>query len=516
VVLHPEANLAEPFGTAGDLRVADMNGDGYDDVVTAGVHLEIFLGDERGGFTRSYQSSDGGFGAVAPPADFNGDGALDVAWAWNGSLRMRTGDGAGRLSSDVWTPPDPGPHVGPDNAVSLTATDFNRDGRDDLAVAYAGTGGGGGVRVFLGRTDGSFGDSLRYFFPNATRGFVIDWADTDDDGIPDLVVGTDDHGVMVARGQGPGGIPNGTFADPAGTDAGRVQALVTDDFDGDGAVDDVVYARDPGTSVFLRRGASGGLGPEVSAGTISGVGFYVAQLVAADVDDDGTLDVAGSSFGDFVRVLFGNGTGFEEPQSFPIRPYGTATALAVGDFPRDGVDDLVVGDEHQSVSYVMRNSPYTLFDTDTLDFGDVRVGAVSAPQAVEIANAGVAPLSIQDVTAEGDGFSLASNSCPRRLAFAQAARHRRGSRQPSPAISKVRCCSQATIRTGCSASTCSDAASRRRSLRRSHHLCRRLRYRPDGPCGPRSSCRRPRRPRRRHWDGRSASWVWPVSAWSDR
>jgi hypothetical protein len=170
VILHPEADLGQQ-GAANGVQVADMNGDGHDDVVVAAGHLEIWLGDGSGLFRRSYQSSEGTGGPPAPPADFNGDGKLDVAWIDAGkNVVMRRGDGAGALASTPWTPSD----NSPGNAAWLAAADFSGDGRADLAVGYAGTGAGGGVRAFVGLGDGTL--MLRDIFATPPVS-VIDWGD---------------------------------------------------------------------------------------------------------------------------------------------------------------------------------------------------------------------------------------------------------------------------------------------------------------------------------------------------
>jgi hypothetical protein len=253
-------------------------------------NLEIYLGDGKGAFARSYQSAEAEAGELAPPADFNGDGKLDVAWIASGVPTMRTGDGAGGLGATAWTPAD----NAPGSALRMTADDFNGDGHADLAVAYFGTGNAGGVRTFLGQANGTLSDGLGYAYPDAsaTRPNVVDWGDVNHDGHDDLLLGTNNQGLMLAMGQA-----NGAFAHPAGTDSGNVLALYTDDFDGDGFVDGVVYAK--GTALLLRSGSNdcprtlavGAVcSPTARFSPVAPIGYDGALLLASN-DPDGLLGV---------------------------------------------------------------------------------------------------------------------------------------------------------------------------------------------------------------------------------
>ncbi len=330
MILHPEADLGQP-APPNALQVADVNGDGHADLVVTDSNLEIYLGDGKGGFAHSYRSPDADAGQLAPPADFNGDGKLDVAWTVLGVPTMRTGDGAGGLGATAWTPA-----VNVPSAFRTTADDFNGDGRADLAVAYFAMT-AGGLRISFGQANGTFTDGLNYAFPDAsaTKPNVVDWGDVNHDGHDDLLLGTTNQGLMVAMGQA-----NGAFADPAGTDSGDVLALYTDDFDGDGFVDDVVCAKD--AALFQRSGSMAGLGAETPIGSLAVP--VAGHIVSADLDDDGLLDVAATDFTNAVHVLYGNGSGFEDPESFPVKPQGSAQLLATGDVFQDGVDDLVLGE----------------------------------------------------------------------------------------------------------------------------------------------------------------------------
>jgi FG-GAP-like repeat len=66
------------------------------------------------------------------------------------------------------------------------------------------------------------------------------------------------------------------------------------------------------------------------------------QVVTADFDGDGKLDLASADFSGTVRIFLGNGDGtFRVGQTYAAC---SAHGLAVGDFNQDGIPDLVVAD----------------------------------------------------------------------------------------------------------------------------------------------------------------------------
>src|SRR5262249_28028435 len=118
----------------------------------------------------------------------------------------------------------------------------------------------------------------------------------------DLVLGTSDHGVMVARGHG-----DGTFDAPAGADTGDVTALYTDDFRNDGFIDDVVFAL-RGSGLWEHLG---------SDPTHRLIALPATAIRSADLDADGLLDLVVTIPGN-VELLHGNGAGFAGPTDFPL------------------------------------------------------------------------------------------------------------------------------------------------------------------------------------------------------
>jgi hypothetical protein len=116
------------------VEVGDFDGDGLLDLMVASgegsEHVELFLGDGRGGFEESESSpfSIAPGGKMIAVGDFNGDGIADAAVASYQSSKVLVLLG-GRDSIHTGHLPA-GEHP-----WGLVATDLNEDGKDDLIVA---------------------------------------------------------------------------------------------------------------------------------------------------------------------------------------------------------------------------------------------------------------------------------------------------------------------------------------------------------------------------------------------
>lgn len=168
----------------GPVAIGDLNGDGKPDVVTA---AGVMLGNGDGTFNPPNS-------AVAPGAifialaDVNGDGKLDVVAAVPTGVTVQLGNGDGTLQPAVSF------RSGGSNPLSIAIADFNGDGKLDLAVANecmsvtnGKCGTPGRVGVLAGNGDGTFLPAVLLSSGGAFATSVAA-ADTNQDGKTDVVV----------------------------------------------------------------------------------------------------------------------------------------------------------------------------------------------------------------------------------------------------------------------------------------------------------------------------------------
>jgi trimeric autotransporter adhesin len=201
------------------IATGDFNGDGIPDLVVLNFgstvtdvqsSLTVLLGNGDCTFQQPTTSvATGGVGAEAlVAADFNGDGALDLALieetdsnAVAYSIAVLLGDGHGGFGIPSLTllAGTPAQTV---EAESMTVADFNQDGIPDLAVIdYVPGGNTGTVSEIPGNADGTFSTSTQaasVVVNGETGPFTIELAaaDFNGDGYPDLVWGND-YGLPV-------------------------------------------------------------------------------------------------------------------------------------------------------------------------------------------------------------------------------------------------------------------------------------------------------------------------------
>ncbi|MEA2558757.1 MAG: hypothetical protein QOH06_261 [Acidobacteriota bacterium] len=244
------------------LLAADLDNDGYLDLIGYGAKRSIWWrGKGNGTFEEAPMNAGGGEAAAVLDYDIEGD--LDLALG-GGLFRNNLTGPLEAVGEQALPKPSPEP-------LDLVASDLDRDGDLDLAVAHA-----GGISWLDNQRQGRF---VERSISKDRPAQAIESADLDNDGRPDLIAA------------GPGGLTvwhnrGGSF-DPwalSGLPAKPMEDVLAFDADNDGRLD-LAAIGPSGVIVLGQRGSN--FEPLAIEGTVP----PGTALAAADMDSDGDLDL---------------------------------------------------------------------------------------------------------------------------------------------------------------------------------------------------------------------------------
>ncbi len=380
-----------------DISVFDADGDNHIDLVVGNAFGDILTiaGDGTGRFSTS-QRVDRDVPLVV--ADLDGDGLDDVVLA-NRSLDrvtlIRNARDPRELAEDISIGGAGSQIAGPGAMKLASLNDDNGDGRideldiPDLVVANSS---GNTILVYHGRGGGQFAPPQSYFAGSRPSGVTI--ADINSDGRPDLVIanqGSNDVSILLNQPSAAAGGMASFNPGPrlnTGASSGPVSTTVTD-ITGDGVADIVVTNSQNGT-VSLLPGVGGGffndLNPAfLQIGNTGGQG----SLVIPGTGTAGTTLIAANPAGGQVVVVSNLQQAFFVPNPDPfIQRFGSGgsspAGLAVMDFNRDGRFDLVIANSGSgSVTFLAGTG--TGFDL----FRELRSESLQHPSAVALSADGL-------------------------------------------------------------------------------------------------------------------------------
>ena len=269
------------------------------------------------------------------------------------AIWLGNGDGTFSLASC--------PLVG-NNPIGLAAGDLNGDGKVDLVTNNHGD---GTVSVLLGRGDGTFASGATYPVGNQPTSLAL--ADLNGDGKLDVtVVNLADNDVQTLLGRGDGTFFVGTYrvgAHPSGITSG--------DFNRDGIPDLAVVNGDASITILLGDGHGGFKALNSFPVCQSVAGSHPGQILAADVNGDGTDDLAifcnyyPDPSASFVNLFLGNGNGtFTNVASFGGFPL---IDMVAADVDGDGIPELVISATTFVFAFNFNlNSAHTIYSGSSL------------------------------------------------------------------------------------------------------------------------------------------------------
>jgi hypothetical protein len=254
-------------------------------------------------------------------ADFNKDGKDDLAIG--AAVLLSSGGGA-------FLPPIC------NTILPNFVADFNHDGIPDLATL------GRGATIFLGKGDGTFSESASYSSSLQAPAVA---ADFNGDGNLDLAGPALDNNVTVVLGNGDGTLqspPTLATYDITGVVGLTTTGVAATDLRSDSKTDLVLFGESGSGVGFVVTYLGNGNG-SFQAPVVSGAGNMTSSGAVGDFNHDGKPDVAVTGFSDIVAVLLGNGDGtFQSEVQYNTNLGGTLSVIGVGDFNGDGKQDLVV------------------------------------------------------------------------------------------------------------------------------------------------------------------------------
>lgn len=399
------------YDTLLDGRLADINGDGCLDAVIADADTFVWVakGDCTGHFTFDASIPMGDSNAAVRVVDINGDGYPDIvtsalpvedslfnAVAGN-TLSVALGDGKGNFGTAR-------NYVGTSQSYSIGVADFNGDGSPDFVTANNDT---DTVTVYQNDKSGGFGFPQGVYAGIPGVGIInaplsaVSFADLNGDGKPDAFCLDEGYsGEYFATGFLNDG--TGKFSGPVSSDLGIAipNNILGDHRLGnfrDSSHEDLIgIGLDQafsGSSQFIFFAPETGNGT-FAKGTIVTVNGADGILTTGDFNHDGKLDfiaVNGSETHTLTTFL-GNGDGTfhalapitfsDSEQTFPSRIY-------TGDFNRDGKPDVLI--------FTTANG-YGTSDSSVWELDGNGDGTFQTPRMLFT---GFQPFALADVNADG-------------------------------------------------------------------------------------------------------------------
>jgi hypothetical protein len=317
----------ESFAYPNAIATANFNRDTNLDVVYCGTTaVWTMFGDGKGGFSTASNAVSLGATSVAV-ADLNGDGYNDlVLGTASANVRVALGNSNGTFQTAATYAAT----TTSAQAQVVAIADFDGDGKLDIAVLLPGN----GIAILTGRGDGTFNSARPVTVPTPSGGLIA--ADFNRDGFVDLATTINGTQIAVLLNKG-----NGTFYAPTNTPIGisgiALTSLRTADFNGDGIPDLAAISSGTVNLAVALMGKGDGTFTLTAQKTITAAAIYSVAVV--DVNGDGRPDLAvASAFTLTILENLGLGT-FADPLAFPVTSVG---AVVSGDFNKDRRSDLLL------------------------------------------------------------------------------------------------------------------------------------------------------------------------------
>lgn len=355
------------------VAIADLNHDGYPDIVTSNVPIDsstlsVLMGRGHGRFAKQMI-----FPVDANPmsvliADFNHDGHPDLATVnmLGTSVSVLLGYGNGRFANRTDFPVG---HL-PNN---MKIGDLNQDGNLDIAVVNSGNPVNGSISLLVGDGQGHFSIEPPFSVGPFPTDLVL--ADFNHDSYLDMAIVSAVGTISVYKGDG-----NGHFSEEPDSFkiTGGSHRIKAADIDHDHHLDMIVANYNASSvSVFMGYG-NGSFAPK----SVFRTGRHPNDISICDLNRDGNIDILTANYARDISLLMGDGQGHFMRFDLLVgrRPYSLATAdvnndtypdIVVTNYVHMGTASLVLSFAEQMGHTTAFNQEY---DNHTLEAVDISLG----------------------------------------------------------------------------------------------------------------------------------------------
>jgi hypothetical protein len=405
-------------GCSNSEAVWDINHDGKPDLVVAsnnsGDGIFVLLGNGDGTFQAPVfyqQGSNSGAMSIAIGELIKGDHG-DVVMGAGGGAYVYINNGDGTFKTPV--------PYGPSWINSITITDINGDGKNDLVVSsYSSS----AVYTMLGNGKGGFtaGESF------ATAGYPNNVVVAAFNGDKKLDFATSNNaGQWITVGLGNG---DGTFRSSQSYGyswPATINAVATADLNGDGNLDLVEGGGGTGAGIWVMLGSAHGVfgaPTSIAVGCGEANRSGVSYIALGDVNGDGKVDVVANlitdpynCFNNEVAVVEGLGTGkFKAPVYYSTGTTQQSYSIQLADLRGDGRLDIVTSNGDGSLSVLLNNGKGVYGTANVITgasgtgAGNIVVGDFNNDGKLDLAIAGA---DIYVLLGNGDGTFQAPITTP--------------------------------------------------------------------------------------------------------
>ena len=334
---------------------ADVNGDGYLDLVSGNGNpnsITVLTNNGSGGFAYRTSLIMARFPQFIQAADMNGDGRVDLTCAAGTNLVVMTNNGASSFGSNATIMVQSAQTSVP----CFITVDVNNDGKlDFVCVNNNIQGGSPALTVLTNNGSGVYGSNAMLIVGD--QPLFVAAADINGDGYLDLVsanYGASSLTVLTNNGLGIFG-SNATL-----NPGGRPYCVAAASIRNNGKVDLISANAVGNTLTVLTNNGSGVFGSNATLVVGNGPSF----VVAADLNGDGYADLisAGLNTGAPLTVFTNDGSGvfgFNTTLKVGVFVGGGARCVIAADLNNDGKMDLVAANSGGNTLTVLLNtSPF--------------------------------------------------------------------------------------------------------------------------------------------------------------